>query len=89
MRMARPESAGTPSWLANGELRRGTCRRRLPFRARQRRTNQRPMNRPLFDVDLGLRLGWLGRRCASVVRVQFWIGARFDRGIDRLVSAGW
>jgi hypothetical protein len=47
------------------------------------------MNRPLFDVDLGFRLGWLGRRCASVVRVQFWIGARFDRGIDRLVAAGW
>jgi hypothetical protein len=48
------------------------------------------MNGPLFDVDLGFRLGWLGRRCgASVVRVQFWIGARFDRGIDRLVSAGW
>jgi hypothetical protein len=88
--MARPESAGTPSWLANGELRRGTCRRRLPFRARQRRTNQRPMNGPLFDIHLGFRLGWLGRRCgASVVRVQFWIGARFDRGIDRLGSAGW
>jgi hypothetical protein len=87
--MARPESARTPSWLANGEFRRGTCRGRLPFRARQRRTNQRPMNGPLFDVDLGFRLGWRGRCGASVVRVQFWIGARFDRAINRLVSAGW
>jgi hypothetical protein len=87
--MARTESAGTPSWLANGEFRRGTCRRRLPFRTRQRGTNQGPMNRPLFNVDLGFRLGWLGSWCGgSVVRLEFWFRARFNLGVDRSVPAG-
>ena len=48
-----PEAVRPPAWLANREIRRGTFRGRLPFRSRQRRTNQAPVNGTFFPGAAG------------------------------------
>src|SRR4029077_5148975 len=50
--MALAEAILPPRGLANGEVRRRTGRRGLPFRPRKRGSNQRTMNGPLFTIAL-------------------------------------
>ena len=48
--LARAEAIGTAAWLADREVGHRTRRRRLSLWPRQRRANQRPMDRPFFAV---------------------------------------
>ena len=52
--VAVTEAVGTAARVTDREVGRRPCRRRLPLGARERRSNQRAVDRPVLEIRLGL-----------------------------------
>ena len=91
--VSRTETIGTAPGLADGEVGRGPRRRRLPIRPRQRRANQRTVNRAflallIFTIVDSFLAGVDGRRgnwtCLGGRRqLSLWWGQQLIRGLNR------